>query len=282
MSESLKAVNWDAELHSIPIEDKWTKFSTTLNDEMKKHISKTTPGKDKRRKIWMTREATAKHRKKQRAWKKYRQTGDRIDYIRATTEKNELITMKRKLCHDFERNLARQLKENPKAFWRYCGSKLKGKTRLGELKAPDGSTANEDHEKAELFNQYFASVFTHETLNDIPAPELKHQDPALNDITFTEEEVERKLEVLNPAKSAGPDGFHPRVLKELSGAIKLPLSIIMTGSFMEGRLPEEWNSAHVTAIHKKGPKAMPENYRPISLTSVVGKLMESIVRDQLM
>ena len=81
--------------------------------------------------------------------------------------------------------------------------------------------------------------------------------------------------------SAGPDGFHPRILKELSKSIMIPLCKISNKSIMEGRLPNEWKEAHITPIHKKGPKTSPGNYRPVSLTSVVGKLMESIVRDKL-
>ena len=93
--------------------------------------------------------------------------------------------------------------------------------------------------------------------------------------------IEKKLKKLKITKSAGPDGFHPRVLSELSPSITLPLSIICTKSYVEGRLPVEWKKAHITPIHKKGSKVTPGNYRPVSLTSVVGKLMESVIRDKL-
>ena len=66
-----------------------------------------------------TRETTAKHKRKQQAWKRYRQSGDRTDYIRATVEKNEFTTLTQNLCQTFERKLADNLKENPKDFWRY-------------------------------------------------------------------------------------------------------------------------------------------------------------------
>ena len=50
----------------------------------------------------------------------------------------------------------------------------------------------------------------------------------------------------------------------------------------EGRVPDDWKNAHVTAIFKKGKKTTPGNYRPVSLTSILCKLMESIIRDKLM
>ena len=44
-------------------------------------------------------------------------------------------------------------------------------------------------------------------------------------------------------------------------------------------VPSDWKKANVTAVFKKGDKLMPSNYRPISLTSQVCKVLESIVRD---
>ena len=85
--------------------------------------------------------------------------------------------------------------------------------------------------------------------------------------------------MLNPNKSPGPDQIHPRVLKEVSGPISVPLSQIFRKSLENGRLPEQWKEANVTPIFKKGSRKEPGNYRPISLTSVPGKVMESFIRD---
>ncbi len=49
----------------------------------------------------------------------------------------------------------------------------------------------------------------------------------------------------------------------------------------EGQVPQGWKEAHLNALHKKGSKSNPENYRPISLTSVCGKIMESLIRDSM-
>ena len=82
-------------------------------------------------------------------------------------------------------------------------------------------------------------------------------------------------------KSAGPDGIHPRILKETAEVICIPLAIIFNKSIQEGHVPQGWKDAHVTALHKKGSKSNPENYRPISLTAVCCKIMESIIRDSM-
>ena len=86
---------------------------------------------------------------------------------------------------------------------------------------------------------------------------------------------------MNPNKSPGPDKIYSRVLKELHEELTEPLTIIFKKSLQEGILPGNWKHSVVTAIFKKGDKSSPNNYRPVSLTSVVCKIMESLVRDAI-
>lgn len=75
------------------------------------------------------------------------------------------------------------------------------------------------------------------------------------------------------------DQIYPVVLKKLSSVIANPLSVIFKKSFNTGIVPDEWKLANVTAVYKKGSKSLINNYRPISLTSQVCKIMETLVRD---
>lgn len=126
-----------------------------------------------------------------------------------------------------------------------------------------------DGEKAHMLNSFFSSVFTSEDLSEIPDPELKHTGPPLQHIIIEEEEVMKRLGNLKPAESPGPDGLHPRALKEAAELIAKPLTlVIFNKSIEEGVVPDDWKVAHVTALFKKGKTASPGNYRPVSLTSV--------------
>jgi hypothetical protein len=94
--------------------------------------------------------------------------------------------------------------------------------------------------------------------------------------------VREKIKNLKTDSAAGPDEIGPKLLQELESVLTKPLTWIFRESINSGEVPAEWRSANVTPIFKKGAKSDPGNYRPVSLTSVCCKLLESILRDALM
>lgn len=78
-------------------------------------------------------------------------------------------------------------------------------------------------------------------------------------------------------KSLGPDGTHPRVLKDVASVITGPLFIIFQWSWESGEVPVDWKLANIVPVFKKGKKEDPVNYRPVSLVPVPGKNMEEFI-----
>ena len=82
---------------------------------------------------------------------------------------------------------------------------------------------------------------------------------------------------MDPTKATGPDGIPARVLRECSYAIAPSLCSLFNHSLHTGTVPSEWKSADVSPIHKKDKKELAINYRPISLLSVISKVLERCV-----
>ena len=140
---------------------------------------------------------------------------------------------------------------------------------------------------ATLLNNHFASVFTVENTDELPrldaaqADAADHDGAILDTIQFTPAIVEEKLGEFEVHKSVCPDNMHPIVLKELKGSLSASLADIFTRSMATAEVPDEWKIANVTGIEKKGGHEIGGNYRLISLTSVVCKTIERIIRDML-
>ena len=232
----------------------------------------------------LDRKTLEKKRKKYHLWKRFLETADGEIYTEYRRCSNQLRALTRKCGISHEKNLASKAKTQPKYVWQHINNLRSVKSNIPDLYMSDDEDPNNmaktDKEKADRLAEFFSSVMTHETdgVWDLAnKPEIKHE----LEIEITEAKVMKKLNKLNPSKSPGPDTIHPRVLKELKEVIVVPLTIIFRTSLETSTLPDTWKIAHISAIFKKKDKNVAGNYRPVSLTSVVCKLMESIIRDSL-
>ena len=134
---------------------------------------------------------------------------------------------------------------------------------------------------AAILNNSFCSVFSKENTQITKTCPIIPSASQINDIYFTASLVQEKISKLKSNSAPGPDGITPRFLKDHYDILSISLSIIFNKSMYTSTVPKDWKDANVTPIFKKGAKSSPDNYRPISLTSVPCKIMESIMRDKM-
>ena len=93
--------------------------------------------------------------------------------------------------------------------------------------------------------------------------------------------IANKIKKMKDNKSPGVDGIPPKLLKDIVEQISTPLAKLFNLSLEEGIVPSEWKEANITPLFKKGLRNKPENYRPVSLTSAVCKLLETLIKDHM-
>ena len=222
--------------------------------------------------------AIQKKRVMHRYWMNAKDRGDvytaRLNYTRARNKVKRLIRQdKRK----FEKDIADKSESNPKLFWSHVRNKLKTKPGVAPLLANDNdkeSMRYSDLEKADILLKQFSSVQVKEPNGDIPKLECRTKSK-ISDLHVTCKMVKNEIDNMSINKSCGPDEIPARIIKELVSSLVKPITLLLNKSVEQQHLPIDWRRAYVIPIFKKGSKSRAVNYRPISLTSIICKLMET-------
>jgi hypothetical protein len=278
-------IDWAQECNDLDVEEMWHKFRSFIDQAIDRFVP-VGYTKSRQNPRWMNRVAKSARNYKSKMWVRYRQSRSYNDLIEYKIAQNKAVKEYRKAKRQFEKNLAKDIKNNPKSFYAYVRSKTKVKEVVGPLKDGNGQLVSEGGIMCDILNVYFGSVFTSENLvNELPEVRCnfgEDNDHMLSDIELTQDIICNKLNKLNSNKAPGVDGIVPRILVENSDILSEPLFYIFKKSIECGRVPCDWKKANVTAIFKKGDKTSPCNYRPVSLTSQVCKILESIVKDNML
>ena len=275
----MKEIEWRETLRGKNADEMWILIRGCVEQlmsefiPMKKTKAKTNPQ-------WFDKEVKKSIEKKKQAWKKWKQTGrtrEEEEYRRVVNETKRKIRNKK---NALERKVVQTRKTNPKSFYAYINSAKKTRGKIGPLKNENGELITAPREQATILNEFYSSVFTAGDTDDGQQGE-KRDAGCLDEIIITEERVRLTIEGLKEDSASGPDGIPPRVIKEMKNEIAEPLAILFRKSLETEKIPDDWRLAEVTPIFKKGSKADPGNYRPVSLTNVIGKMMERIVKDDI-
>ena len=283
LRSQLASINWKEQLATPDVNKAWQVFAKELKEATNLCVPLRNRRKLKNTKPkWWNNDIRSSLLAKKKAYHKYKLTqnnNDKLEHDRLRRQAKKLIRSSKKTI---EAQIAKSCKTNPKAFYSYVKSKRVSTSTIGPLITEDGKQTENDTDMANTLNEYFSSVFTTENVQgSLPTPLPQSRGTTLPDFTITESEVLSVMNSMNVNKTPGPDKVSPRLLKEARSELTEPLTILFNKTLVAGKVPHEWKQANVTPIFKKGDKSLPANYRPISLTSVACKLMETILRDKI-
>lgn len=282
MRQYARSKNWGS-LSGITANEIWSKLQGDLIEIRNKFVPLSRPKTSKCK--WATRKVKKLRLAKKRAWLNYVNNGKDTKLYEIYKEKlRKSVQENNRAKIIFEQNLADNIKRDSKSFYSYVRNKQRSRVRVGPLKDRTGNIVSEAGAIADLLNSYFSSVFTVENISSIPNP-ISNFDftnsQIFSEISVDEKLVAEKLSKMNTSKSQGPDELNPKLLFELRNELCKPLTILFNVSIQTGVIPQDWRDASVSPLHKKGSKNKSENYRPVSLTSIISKLLETIVKDSL-
>ena len=239
---------------------------------------------------WWTPECTAAVKAKEKAWSRWRnRTGDTaLKQCFINSVNHASVTLQRAQQASEARLRARLSSGSlrDKQWWTNIKAAAGG-TRQSDIPVlidSDGNEYTDRKQKAECLAKHFASKCslgdTDLTPQELP-PATQPCRSLLSHIHFRPQVVRKHLAQLDTSKATGPDGVPCRVLKECCAELAMPLAKLYTICFQAGVQPDSWKLAHVVPIHKRASRSLASNYRPVSLLSVMSKVMEGIINKQI-
>ena len=111
----------------------------------------------------------------------------------------------------------------------------------------------------------------------LPSVLFKRTENIISSIDFGLDDIAKIIQKLDPNKAHGHDMISIRMLKICDNSTYKPLQLIFRSCIENGKFPSEWKKANVVPVHKKGNKQILENYRPVSLLPICGKIFERLI-----
>ena len=228
------------------------------------------------------------HRKITPLWPKANAEAERFMRTLNKAKRNVVSCTLQKDKQLYYSNLLYKYKHNPKESWQTINRILgrgHNKSSISSIRQNDNIISG-SNEIAETFNEYFSTIGD-KIANSVDSGNT-HFNSYINKSSTTFEfdtvsvdKVLHSFHAFSSSKAIGVDKIPIKVLK-LSIAIIAPsMTKLFNYAIQNGVFPRDWKVAKVIPLHKKGPKNLLDNYRPISILPAISKAFESILYEQL-
>lgn len=281
MNEHLANVDFAALFNGKSLSEKVSSLHSVLNDAIKKYVPPVIV-KRRTRFPWNNKKLQSLKNRRNKAWKRFKVTGDKQQFEKAFEDFDGLNTT---LYNEYVDKLKSSLKSDPSSFWRFVNSKKStdNKPKVMHFKS---NRSSDEKVQADMFAEFFSSNYTVPSTDD-SSEHTSNADAApsqqqLNNFSLDGNFVLQGLHSINVKKGVGPDGVHPLILKQCAQHLAAPLTVLFNESLSTGVFPNQWKKSSVTPIFKKGARSNIENYRCIAKLQTIAKFFEYLVNLKLL
>ena len=271
MNQKLQTINWERVFYDLKYDIQliYDYFLDLLHLLVHMHVPMTPVRKSIKRPRFLSTLAKRKH-----ALYKQSKTNQslRQKYKQLSKEYDEAVSswydhIESKICNSGRSS----------NFFRYANKKLNSYPSIPPLQTVSGLLITDDTERADLLNEVFQSNFTEDDGNAPHIPPRHLPSKMFSIDSVDESTISTLLQKLTNKSTRTPDNLPEILLKNLRFSITKFLCMFFALSLQRGQTPSQWKTAIVVPIYKKAAKNNPRNYRPISLTSVICRLMEKFI-----
>ena len=219
------------------------------------------------------------------------------DNARSKGQKSKLRELRRQCTKlsqlEAQNHVKQRISRGPNEVWRFI-KEITGTESSSAGTIRQQQQALSSQRAADTFNDFFLSKIQNirdnigvTTTDPLSGARRRAQRLNIRDCnsfafcTVTEETIVRIIRALRGSRCPDAFGISPAALKIAPEIVSLPLTWIINACIREGTFPEIWKQARVLPVHKKGAKDNVQNYRPISILPAASKVLEEVLRCQL-
>ena len=283
----LLTVPWDDVLKKEDVNDAWKLWEKLFVDKCETHaplVNKKVRGQCC---PWLTSDLKKLMNERDYYLKKARRSGSEIDWSTYRRLRNQIVNKIKFVKGKYHQNLLHEKVSDPKSFWKVIKTifpSKKGTAKLPDAVKDTNGIILDKVKLAEKFNCFFSTVVENLTgrtssSSTEPLSTAKFTDKTFVLNTVSQAFVQKKLEKMKAKKATGLDNIPVCLVKD--SAYIISQSLVINLSLSTGIVPTEWKKARVVPVYKAGDPDDYNNYRPISILSVISKIMEKAVSVQL-
>lgn len=286
ITQNLDSINWTTTLESCrTMDDMVETFYEKITSAISNHVPFSYKVNNNKHPPWFTKDLIKLLKQTYNLRIRVKKYNNAMDKVSLGLLKERCRLLNRSTYMNYIKTIEARIKTNSKYFWTYIKHKRKNKSTIPEKMILNNEVADNSTDICQLYAKNFSSVYNqnHPNWQTNTSNNLLHCGSlnVLSHITLTEDMITSKLKCLDVRKGPGPDELPPILLAKCAKSFATPLTYLFNYSLQSGCFPTAWKRVKIVPIFKNGRKNDIQNYRPISIISIIPKVFELLIYPNL-